>query len=133
MPEKTPDEIKKGLEMYLSHSEEECAYMCRDSECPYKEPLSPNGGSCGDLIRSDALAYIQQLEAANAELLTKVEHLEAKCHQLERERDAAVETIKEETGCRYCAKYTFTEDYVSNDCLDCINKCNWEWRGVKEE
>ena len=53
--------------------------------------------------------------------------------QLERERDAAVELLKEEMGCRACAKYTFTENYVSTDCLDCINECNWVWRGVKEE
>ena len=31
---------------------------------------------------------IQQLEAANAELLTKVKQLESKCRQLERDRDA---------------------------------------------
>ena len=63
-------------------------------------------------MEQDALAYIQQLE---------------------RERDAAVELLKEEMGCRACAKYTFTENYVSTDCLDCINECNWVWRGVKEE
>ena len=88
----------------------ECASNCSENlsgckDCPY------NGLDCCDL-HPDAMTYIRQLE---------------------RERDAAVETIKEEMGCRACAKYTFTENYVSTDCLDCINECNWEWRGVKEE
>jgi hypothetical protein len=78
----TPDEIKKGLEC-CSGRDNAC------DGCPYAK------GECGlfSKVATDALVLIQQLEATNAELLTKVEQLEAKCHQLERERDAAVKAL----------------------------------------
>ena len=113
-----------------------------------------NGVDCAVKMHADALAYIQQLEAANAELLTKVEQLEVenklfmetigllhvtenqletKCHQLEQERDAAVnELIGTCQVCRWeetekCASCHFNSD-AWNVC-----ESNWEWRGVKEE
>lgn len=46
---KTPEEIKKGLEICIADK------SCRD--CPY------NNGNCYMQIVRDALAYIQQLEA----------------------------------------------------------------------
>lgn len=45
---KTPDEIKKGLEICVEDK------SCRD--CPY------NNGNCDMQLERDALAYIQQLE-----------------------------------------------------------------------
>ncbi len=56
-------------------------------------------------MHADALAYIQQLESANTELLTKVEQLETKCHQLERERDAAVADLHK--TCATCKHYYY--------------------------
>ena len=105
---------------------------------------------------SDALAYIQQLEAANAELLTKVEQLEldktrlleeghelridmiGKIKQLERERDAMVADIPR--ACGYCKWFeinrggNMTECHNPNGCRN-ISGVNTglEWRGVKEE
>ena len=46
---KTPEEIKKGLEICIADK------SCRD--CPY------NNGNCDMQLERDALAYIQQLEA----------------------------------------------------------------------
>lgn len=50
---KTPDEIKKGLEI--------CIGACRGDKtaCPYRVDFD----GCLDIMHSDALAYIQQLEA----------------------------------------------------------------------
>lgn len=66
---RTPEEIKKGLE-YCSGMHDHS--YCR--ECPYSED------DCDEMTR-DALAYIQQLEAER--------------DQYKRERDAAVEDIKQ--------------------------------------
>lgn len=65
---KTPDEIKEGLECH-SLVAGGCAV------CSYG---GLEDGDCSGILVRDALAYIQQLEAANAELLTKVEQLEAR-------------------------------------------------------
>ncbi len=69
-------------------------------------------------------AYIRQLEAQNAELLKKVEQLQA-------ERDAALENIRGD--CVYCLH--LCEDTVAPSCFDCANKgyYRWEWRGVQKE
>ena len=66
----------------------------------------------------------RQLEAQNAELLTKVEQLQA-------ERDAALENIRGD--CVYCLH--LCEDMVAPSCFDCANKgyYRWEWRGVQKE
>lgn len=61
---KTPEEIKKGLEI-CSKKKSDC------NKCPYNER------SCVDSLLPNALAYIQ--------------HLESRLAQAERERDAAVE------------------------------------------
>ena len=140
---KTPDEIKKGLKddvPYHVHKGE--AYLSYTALTETRRRMA------------DGLAYIQQLETKNHQLLTKVEHLEAenksfmetigllhvtenqletKCHQLEQERDAAVnELIGTCQVCRWeetekCASCHFNSD-AWNVC-----ESNWEWRGVKEE
>lgn len=46
---KTPEEIKKGLEICIADGNCRC--------CPY------NNGNCGMQLERDAIAYIQQLEA----------------------------------------------------------------------
>ena len=126
---KTPDEIKKGLE---------CCVNCDSCDTPCDEcPYGNEDDGCKNMT-ADALAYIQQLEAANAELLTKVKQLEIKCHQLERERDAAVADIPR--ACGYCKWFeinrggNMTECHNPNGCRN-ISGVNtgFEWRGVKEE
>lgn len=54
---KTPDEIKKGLEICSNDT-----MLCYE-KCPYFSSIS-NGVDCAVEMKADALAYIQQLEAA---------------------------------------------------------------------
>ena len=61
-----------------------------------------------------------------------------KVKQLERERDAAVKDLKDElkkhsivSMCEHCM-YEPADDYIPNDCMDCVNSCNWQWRGAQE-
>ena len=126
--QKTPNEIKTGLECCISDT-----YGCNE-KCPYFTSLS-NGVDCAVKMHADALALIQQLEAANDELLTKVE-------QLERERDALVDIIKYESTfynpislpCRCCKNND--GDYTKDKCRFCgMTEAygNFEWCGVKEE
>ena len=61
---KTPDEIKKGLEICSSRGD--CA------KCPY-----PEGECFSDLVEKDAHGYILQLENHIGELTEKVTQLEA--------------------------------------------------------
>ncbi|MBR5786297.1 MAG: hypothetical protein IKY41_06360 [Clostridia bacterium] len=50
--------------------------------------------------------------------------------QLERERDAAVEILRS----MHCDTCIYDEHYpIPKICFDCVEYCNWEWRGVKEE
>ena len=75
---KTPEEIKRGLELcsHEGHGEE---IICE--HCPY------DSNSCAVLIctrrlSADALAYIQQLETENHQLLTKAQQLESTISQV---------------------------------------------------
>lgn len=54
-----------------------------------------------------------------------------------KERDAAVADLKEELRnqsvislCENC-RCKPEGDYVPNDCMDCVNGCNWQWRGAE--
>lgn len=53
---KTPDEIKKGLEICSNDT-----MLCYE-KCPYFSSIS-NGVDCAVEMKADALAYIEQLEA----------------------------------------------------------------------
>lgn len=75
---KTPEEIKRGLKLcsHEGHGEE---IICE--HCPY------DSNSCAVLIctrrlSADALAYIQQLETENHQLLTKAQQLESTISQV---------------------------------------------------
>ena len=103
---KTPDEIKKGLvepELFCEH----CGQ--------YGEPHGCNRpcGACGAYENADdAAEYIQQLEA---------------------ERDAAVNDVSLFPECCTCKHDPRKKGYIPNDCDDCINHCNWQWRGGQKE
>lgn len=115
---KTPDEIKKGLECCIG----DClSYHCR--ECPYYE-----NNFCetdGMDLCEDALAYIQQLE---------------------RERDALLEAMKDtDINCDYCKHSDIMQNVCKCDCSfcdipaddchcnECRNNSHWEWAGIKED
>ena len=59
---RTPEEIKRGLE---------CCIAGDCDSCPYYEAKK----DCGDRLKIDALAYIQQLEAAQPKWISVEERL----------------------------------------------------------
>ena len=69
---KTPDMIKKGLECYVRIYAGVCPPNCLTNECD----LYTGNYSTTENV-SDAIAYIQQIEAQNRELLQKKKQLEA--------------------------------------------------------
>lgn len=125
---KTPDEIKKGLE---TCSADEC--HGQHTDCPYHPDLM-----CIRNICADALALIQQLQAENAEKDERIQQLEA-------ERDAAVEDMKQAAIylCCACKKYHHAVRGVSQhycevtgereDFSGAISCGMFEWRGVQKE
>ena len=108
---KTPEEIKKGL---AACSADEC--HGQHEGCTYQDQLFCTMRMCGD-----ALAYIQQLESRLA--------------QAERERDAAVNDLKEASFCRDCLHYDVPAE--KEPCLSCLKRMHekpkWQWRGVCPE
>lgn len=120
---RTAEEIKKGLKCCIAQRDGRCEEYVACVCCPY---FSENPSA------EDILAYIQQLERENKDLLEERElneHLRDKVQQLERERDAAVEDLK-----------TLAE-YVDRNvvCSVCSHEkeicgiCEFEWCGVKEK
>ena len=112
---KTPDEIKKGMDC--------CQTTVRCSICPYTDEGNIVA-ECSGRLAGDALEYIIQIESRLA--------------QVERERDAAVQTVHglclhcKNDGSEKCRKCLFWPSrvyFVSNETyVD-----HWEWRGVCEE
>lgn len=99
----TPDEIKKGLECRIAGGDGRCNLYC--VSCPYF-----SAGYSLSAATKDALAYIQQLE---------------------RERDAAVEGLKQSLSCcKYCKHDRPYHGCAKEPKLD--RSC-FEWHGVKEE
>lgn len=144
---KTPDEIKKGLTYCVEP-------FCPGEKCPYS-----SAESCAQDKTYEAIAYIQQLEAENAEKDVRIQqlekraiHLEAlnqsnlttitmqertrarlqeRISQLEAERDAAVR----DCGCFPCQ--TCEERENGDLCPMCEISGGYrsfhQWRGVQKE
>jgi hypothetical protein len=72
---KTPDEIKKGLEC--------CRKAVDTLECPQECPYYKDDCDCGSKPYQDCVAYIQQLEAENAEKDVRIQQLEKRAIHLE--------------------------------------------------
>lgn len=135
---KTPDEIKKGLEHCINGTScrgcpycEECAIasdcnpMQKDLQ-EYTKELECDLMAWGDV--ADSPGAVEDMARENAELLEKVEQLQA-------ERDAAVKDIYEmakcipEDVCEWC------------DQTECERLCmmhlserpGFKWRGVQKE
>lgn len=108
---KTPEEIKKGLEIEIAVH----------YHLPNPEPrLTPR-----------EFMYMEQL---HADALTYITHLEQRLAQAERERDAAVKDIPR--ACGYCKNYLGGE-HIPHCNAECMNisgiNTGWQWRGVVEE
>ena len=140
---RTPDEIKKGLEHCINGT------SCRG--CPYCEECAI-ASDCNPMHK-DLQEYIQQLESDKQQLEGMLAHMnqlrdaaarralqmEERVHQLEAERDAAINDIMH--TCATCKHYFFNKDDGSDceyDCLDGPDGCHngntrWEWCGVQKE
>ena len=108
---KTPDEIKKGLECCIPRYESNHWVTCSD-ECPYRS----EGAFCRNVMQNNVRAYI---------------------HQLERERDAAVEDLETMGEARaYCDTCLHNNtNHKEEPCSSCMSGYlinNWQWRGVQE-
>lgn len=142
---KTPDEIKKGLECCGTTIAEGRRTTC-NAQCPYIN----EGIFCRNVLHGDTESYIIQLElfvsqvskalcckenATICEVLDAASQVKSRLGQVERERDALMESAK---GCCEtcafvgdCAKHdpdpTSTGAWWYDDCEE------WEWRGVCPE
>lgn len=116
---KTPDEIKKSFRLHTLSNRSGCI------GCAYRDP-NKISFKCQSELFKDVREYIKQLESQNAELLKKVEQLEA-------ERDAAVADISR--GCYTCRNGG--KDIWEEPCDSCRrtggNIDHWQWRGAQKE
>ena len=122
---KTPNEIKKGLQ---------CNEIDHCSECPY------DGLDCAKHVDQDALAYTQQLEADNESKQKRIDELESRLAQVERERDTALSEWKrtklDSEGMCWTCKHGLITSIGSCRCVSpdpCDEGENWEWRGFCSE
>lgn len=108
--------------------------MCQDAATALSTLQAENAQLLADLEyeREHANAYHEecgQWETENAQLLTELE-------QVKRERNAAVESWR--GFCAKCAwngKQYLADGQMDARCKTCreTGKCNWEWRGQKED
>lgn len=132
---KTPEEIKKGLSCRVDNTE-----GCFESVCTYSKGYClPD--FCTEM-RSDALAYIQQLEADTSRLTDTIRSLTEQLNAAHDEtakamrgRDALMPFV--EGRCETCA---FLDDCSKHDgdpngqYVRWYEDCeDWEWRGVCPE
>lgn len=143
---KTPEETKKGLECCVFDDVENRYPNC--SGCPYE-----NHTNCENRLRSDSLAYIQQLESSYSQVkkalsdngFASLEAFLQAYNQVKAERDAAIEELervleKVENAADFIDEEIYYDlDYGTyrnlRDVVDDI--AIWEnedkWRGVCEE
>lgn len=115
---KTPDEIKKGLEYCRGMA---CGTIKLD--CPYEGMMN-----CHDVVLTDALAYIHQLEADLKIAEIKLGVAFGKLLQTERERDQAVKDCSR-FMCETCAELD-----NGDNCSWCAvvdgHRTGYVWRGL---
>lgn len=100
----TPEEIRKGLRACTND-----AYGC-SKRCPYFNALS-NGVDCATNMHNDALAYINQLEADNARKQKRIDELEARLAQVEKENAALLHDLKTaDQECLFCKRNKFPDE-----------------------
>ena len=109
---KTSDKIKKGLNEYFNPDE-----VKRHIQC------------CIDTEECLFCTFFK--EGCDKRTFAKL--MKEAVQQLEAERDAAVNDVSLFPECCTCKHDPRKKGYIPNDCDDCINHCNWQWRGVQKE
>lgn len=126
---KTPDKIKKGLELHTDFDE-----SCVGKGCPFAGGEA--GEYCVDILARDALAYIRQLEQQNAGQAARISFIKKMLMQVMRERDAAIrdlrDVIEAADGVNYCqfCKHNEEDGQCHHPCNPYGGESGWEWRGV---
>ena len=126
---KPPEEIKKGL----------ACLSITDFMKQYEAAKSIAYTCVSDVVK-DAHAYIQRLESDNAAKQKRIEELESRLAQVERERDAALKEWKrtkmDSEGMCWTCKYGKITGIGSCRCVSpfpCDEGEEWQWRGVCAE
>ena len=104
------------------------AYDCKTGGCGYE-------GESFDAYVNGMQRVLEDLDSApeiDPESLPVVKQLRAELEKANKERDAAVNDLREcaiedYAECIYCSRRN--KDTL---CQNCMNGSNWEWRGVKE-
>lgn len=113
--ERTPEEIKKGLE--CCGESQDCT-QDNMPKCPYYEKET-----CLIELVNDALSLIQQLQDENAEKDKRIRQLEA-------EWDAAMDVLRGQK-CDTCEYRDI--DTREEPCLFCRDGNRWQWRGIQKK
>lgn len=142
---KAPEELKAQ-----AIDEAGCCSACEYSRTTYDHPYGCIESQAKVMIVHELVQYTEQLEstisqvskalcgkknATQDELLKAVNQLKTRLAQVERERDAAVESLFGE-----CEECVWNQTMTGN-CIGCVHNetafmpgiDNWQWRGVCEE
>ena len=90
--------------------------------------------AAADLIES-LLAELEQVKDERDGLNIMLTQTQTVLETRTRERDAAVEDLRKLKTCKNCVGYAefLKEDGNIDRCMECDERSNWQWRGVKEE
>lgn len=116
---RTPDEIKKGLELCIAG-----VYDC--CRCSYHEV---GNGDCVTDVKCDALDYIQQLEADNAQQARCIENMTDK---LNATNDALPRWISVEERMPEKHKGVIVHCNDGFLTLMCYDGRDWQWNGKQD-
>lgn len=115
--------------------------MCQEAADALEQLQAENGRLQAELEKEEAVRKKQadilyELRGQKYEQTTAIDQLRAENDRLKRERDAAVESWR--GFCSQCAwkNHQYLADGKMDDrCRTCRDnaKCNWKWRGPKEE
>lgn len=120
-----------------------CMESCREWYQAFSNSGKGNERSVKELLTTADLieslcAELEQVKQERDGLNILLGQAQSMLETRTRERDAAVEDLRkvcQATEVCFCCKSHNTNytEYVSNDCMDCIRHCNWQWRGVNED
>lgn len=116
-------------------------YVCRD--CSAYEPDMPCriNLTAADLIESLA-AELEEVKQERDGLNILLGQAQSMLETRTRERDAAVEEVKELGTCAYCEHDSYCPHTIPDcmhckdercQCHSCGHKSKWQWRGVKTD
>lgn len=110
---RTPEEIKKGLEL---------CRVGKCSECPYREECDEHLACGGDMLPADVVLN---------DIAALIQQLEAERDRYKRELDAAVKELRRTHNCNICKHHKKSGGTCEGWSVCGYNMPSWEWRGVQ--